>query len=255
MASLMAGAEICAVEIPGYLPSKITWEALSEILEPDVELDVALYLSHDPVAEEFHVKDERAKRRILVFRVRGDVDLEAALNAAHIRATAERLEEYRTKAQTADEPWHVVGIPIDFSKGGSSQLYTRAGWKGPERAFRWATQEESILRLALLEKPGVPLTPTPLRAALTLKPFLAQGRIESQRLNVYVNGVEVCREVIAAEQTLLINIPQEAAFSQDVMRITLEHPDAAVPADLMPGKKDRAQLAFAVQRFCMWTTA
>ena len=247
LAGLMAGAQQCAVEIPHYAPSQVTWEALLELLEPELTLDVTLDLSQDPVADEYHVKDNRAKRRIVVFKPPPELDLDAAPKAAHILVTAQRLMDYRTKTQSAEEPWYIVGTPIDFSKEGQSSLYTRGGWRGPERTLRWATHEESTLCFLPLAKPGVPHPPTPLRAELSLKPFLVPGKIEAQRLRVYVNGTEVYQGSIAAEQSLLINIPEDLAFSGNVLRVVLVHPDAGVPAELVHGSTDRAQLALAVR--------
>jgi len=61
-------AAIVAAEFPGYPPSIVTWAFLEAGLKPSIVRDVKLDLSADPVADEYFVKDNRAHRRIVVFR-------------------------------------------------------------------------------------------------------------------------------------------------------------------------------------------
>jgi hypothetical protein len=87
-------ASIVAVEIPEYPPSIAIWSFLEACLKPTVVRDLRLDLSADPVADEYCVKDNRARRRVIVFQSSKD---EKAPTAEAVRHCAARL--YSLKEQ------------------------------------------------------------------------------------------------------------------------------------------------------------
>lgn len=143
-------------------------------------------------------------------------------------------------------PEYVLGTVIDFSMTGNSQNYTRKGWRGPETTIRWAIGEESTLCVIPLAGDGGAHLPTDLQAELKLRPFVVPGEIEAQRLTIVVNSIEVFEGSIGEEQTVRFEIAREVAFSNEHLCLTLVHPDAGIPAELLEGATDQSELAFAV---------
>lgn len=64
---LVSRAQVSVIEVPEYVPSALIWKLLQDCLAPKILRDVRLDLSQDPVAQEYFVKDGRARRRILAF--------------------------------------------------------------------------------------------------------------------------------------------------------------------------------------------
>ena len=120
-----------------------------------------------------------------------------------------------------------LGCPIDFSKGGNSELFVEKGWSGQEAAYRWTDGPIAVLRVRL--KAATDTIP-PHRLLLDFQaiPFGA-----SQRATVSVDGKQVAELNLTAEKH-----DYEIEVSLDKLDVNIEHeivfgfPDAHSPQSI-----------------------
>lgn len=131
-------------------------------------------------------------------------------------------------------------LVLDFSDTRASR-YLAGGWHAPEQSWVWAAGDRSLICL-----------PRPAwsdDATLYLEVNAAQraGSGEGQRLIVGVNGEEVGRFAIDHERpiTLVCPVAQAIIDAKVAITITLDHPDAVVPAGVALDNGDTRQLSFA----------
>ena len=244
--ALMRAASRIAFEIPKFRLSQLLFDHLVRIARPKVVQDVTLDLSQDPVAASYHVKDERAVRRIVLIEGTRPIDLAASDVQALISLAASELAEATAKQAQPAESSYSLGTPINFVLGGDAEPYKRGGWVGAEKRHTWMQGPESWLVLA---PEGLDRLDD--RATLDLdilaKPFTVPGKVEAQNLIVRVNGTEVFSEAIRDDGHIRCRIPARLAQAETPMRICFVHPDATRPCDVVDGSQDKKPLAFAVR--------
>jgi hypothetical protein len=130
-------------------------------------------------------------------------------------------------------------LTIDFKAGGNSQSYLAGGWARAEPEFTWMVGGESQMTIRLDESAeGYVLV-------LDVVPFLSPPDLPSQRLIVSTNDSVVGTAAITRPSILAYRIPKHIFSQTRRTVITLQHPDAARPKDVMSSVDDR-QLALSI---------
>jgi hypothetical protein len=131
-------------------------------------------------------------------------------------------------------PW----LSIDFTQGGNSDNYCTEGWSGAEPTHRWGVGTISALRIP----PPPTASPPPSRYILTVDmcPYLVPGHIETQSLEVLVNGVTIASVVLDSPRAISVKMNANIIRDHGCV-ITFRHPDASSPFD--QGVPDRRVLA------------
>ena len=247
---LICGASRSVIEIPRFRLSQLLCDHIFRILQPTISQDITLDLSQDPVAFSYHVKDERAVRRVLLIKETRAIDLGASDVRALITLAAGELFDATAKQTQPVEATYKLGAPIEFVLGGNSEPYKRGGWVGAEKRHTWMQGRESWLVVApvgldqLSEHSGLDLV-------LTVKPFVVPGKVDSQRLTVFIKGVELLSTTLREEGSVRCHIPIALAREETPMRICFVHPDAARPCDVLADSKDKKPLALAVREMTL----
>jgi hypothetical protein len=130
-------------------------------------------------------------------------------------------------------------LTIGFGASGNSQGYLGGGWARAEASFTWATGAESHLIL--------PRGKDAEEYILTLDvvPFLHDPELPTQRLIVSVNDTVIGSSLLVRPSLLGYRIPAELMRRQERVLLTLQHPDAARPADFSVSADPRS-LAFSL---------
>ena len=81
-----------------------------------------------------------------------------------------------------------LGEPINFGLKGNSTSYLGTGWGIAENGFNWTVGKSSSIVL-----PVNPSAKEALVLEATLSPFVLPGKLDRQRLNVFVNGEQVAQ--------------------------------------------------------------
>ena len=105
-----------------------------------------------------------------------------------------------------------LGCPVDFSKGGNSELFVERGWSGQEAAYRWTDGPNAVLRVRI-KQPTDTTPPHRLLLDFQAIPFGA-----SQRATVTVDGQQVAELNVTAEEH-----QYEVEVSLDKLDIDVEH--------------------------------
>lgn len=105
--------------------------------------------------------------------------------------------------RAATSPRVAVGERIEFHREGTSDRVVQFGWSYAEDRFRWTVGPEAGLLLRLDEPPRADLL-----LSLVAHPFLADGAIESQRVTLRTDGVEVARWEVRRVEELTARIPR-----------------------------------------------
>lgn len=131
-----------------------------------------------------------------------------------------------------------LGTPIKFGDGGNAGYYKKSGWGAAMDGYTWTEGNSSSLYL--------PLATMDIPAGVTikakLKPFLIPEYIESQLIEVYVNGGKVARWVAKGSKVkeLEVRIPGRTLKKRGVAEIEFRIPDAVSPLDFGTGSDDKA---------------
>jgi len=116
-------------------------------------------------------------------------------------------------------------LTIRFGTNGNSQGYLGGGWAPAEAAFTWATGAESHLILPQSKADDDYIL------TLDVVPFTHDPQVPSQRLMLSVNDTPIGTSLVARPGVLAYRMPADALRGQDRVLVTLQHPDAARPAD------------------------
>ena len=130
-------------------------------------------------------------------------------------------------------------LTIDFGVNGNSLGYLGGGWARAEEGFAWMTGQESHLLLNL--------EPDGREYVLTLRvaPFILPPGLRAQRLVVSLNETTIGMGAFSRPVVLGWRIPGHLIRPGRSL-ITLSHPDAARPSDLVKSTDER-ELAFSVE--------
>jgi hypothetical protein len=102
------------------------------------------------------------------------------------------------------------------------------GWGNPVNGRRWTIQRKVGLAFSLDR-------PEEAELLITVRPHLADGRIERQRVQVRLNGAPIIEHVLDQDEhvTLIIPLPLEHLRAENVLELNL--PDARSPLALGVG--------------------
>ena len=134
---------------------------------------------------------------------------------------------------------------IVFGIRGNSAGYLGSGWAPAEAAHTWAVGDRSQLAFQLQDEPG------DLLLKLIVGPFVSPPAVPVQRLAVLANDVEVANFTVTREAKLQCLIPATNLRGRDRVDLTFLHPDAAMPARIVPGHADRRNLSIAFHRIVL----
>ena len=134
---------------------------------------------------------------------------------------------------------------IVFGTSGNSAGYLGPGWAPAEAAHTWAVGDRSELALPLQGERG------DLLLKLIVGPFVSPPVVPLQRLAVLANDVEVANFTLTREAKLQCLIPACNLQGRDRINLTFLHPDAAVPARVVPGHADHRDLTVAFHRIVL----
>lgn len=115
---------------------------------------------------------------------------------------------------------------IQFGSAGDAIDYEIGGWSDPKEGFTWT--DGKIANLLLLP-------PKPVRSDIImktyLKPFLVPGKLEKQRVNIYVNNILIDKWIVTSSGFYKTVIPESCISNSAFLKITFELPDAVSPAE------------------------
>jgi len=120
---MIGSAERVALEVPSYKRSLITVEYIMKIMSPRVLLDVTMDLSNDPVGASFHVRDNRAVRRLLIIERDKPIDFARPDINALVRNGAEELMSTCKQGYAPVESRWPIGEPVRFVVGGRLRAF------------------------------------------------------------------------------------------------------------------------------------
>jgi hypothetical protein len=134
-------------------------------------------------------------------------------------------------AKPSEFPVVQPGMEIDLGRPDAGSLLWY-GWSGDETGLRWSDGREAAIVFGLV-------VPRDLIMELRMQPFLADTRIVSQRLNVWLNNhhLQSLRLEDPEMKTYTLQLPQSFLKQENVIKI--EMPDAASPLSLNTGNDSR----------------
>jgi hypothetical protein len=105
-----------------------------------------------------------------------------------------------------------------------------SGWGPPSDGVRWSVAREAAFAFALE-------APEALTLRMRLVPFLAEGRLAQQRVELFLNQSALAERTLASPGPveLAIAVPAEALAARNLLLLRL--PDARAPASLGQGRK------------------
>lgn len=135
---------------------------------------------------------------------------------------------------------------LEFGHTGNAGSFQAAGWSRGEQGYTWTNAATAELLLPRPEVPGRYLV----RAHVA--PFLAAGRITSQRVAVAINGIALGEVTIAGPVVVDCDAGWETLSREDAIRIGFTLPDAARPSEVAGHPNDTRLLGLSFQR--LWLT-
>jgi hypothetical protein len=123
-------------------------------------------------------------------------------------------------------PVYRVNSPINFGKEGNPVPYFISGWSSPEPAYTWTAERTATLAFTM-DKPQ-----SDLRIKLELFPFLIPGKLEEQRVIVYVNRQEIGSGTLSSGISEMSFLIPERSFDENIQYISFYLPDARSPDEL-----------------------
>lgn len=154
-------------------------------------------------------------------------------------ASWSRLEQFTASAEELSGQY-AWGTPLTFGRSGSFKPFGDGGWtvtRGSE--VNWTQGKESGLLIPL---PG---SDRDLRMSFTVRPLLAPGKLDRQRVRVTVNGEQVAQLELDENRfaTHAVDIPARL-IADNRISVRFHLPDAASPLSLGSGE-DARELALA----------
>ncbi len=152
-----------------------------------------------------------------------------AVNPAEADNLSRNLEAFSTRLPPGVTekgcrvfPPYVLGTRIDLTQPEADRYLCR-GWSGNEPSLRWSDKKKAFIVFALDEaKTGA--------LRIKLAPFLAPGKVESQRVKMALNDQSIDSFVLSEPQEFTFALPPTALREKNIL--TFELPDATSPASL-----------------------
>ena len=119
-----------------------------------------------------------------------------------------------------------LGSPLLFTAKGNAIAYLGKGWELPGEKSTWIDGKKAWLRLPI-EK-----TNADLMIDAVIDPFLVEGKLDHQLVNVYVNRNPIGSWKVTSPGHYHLTIPGALIEGMDTLRILFELPKAVSPAKL-----------------------
>jgi hypothetical protein len=243
----IAAAGRVAIEVPNFPMSILCFNALIDILQPVMDMDITLDLRRDPAAIDYHVIDDRALRRLVFFYGGLVLNVEDPRTVARVDQLVAEVQDRKARAsQPSERPIYQIGIPVSFALGGAGTDYVVSGFSGPEARFRWMTGDESRLIFRIDLSDAALMYHGGLTLELDVRPFVAPPGLAWQDIAIAVAGKTLHQARLGERQILQCHIPPSLIFGKALIEVTILHPDNARPIDVIEGSKDTKPLSFAL---------
>jgi hypothetical protein len=134
-----------------------------------------------------------------------------------------------------EEHIYKFGTKINFGVGGNAIKYVGKGWSFPESwgdGITWTSDNNAYLSFPI-DEPKSDLT---LKASLI--PYLGNGKLDKQRVQIYVNKISVNEWIINAPGEHRIRIPKRY-IKDDILKIRFYLPDAISPSQIAESGDNR----------------
>ena len=141
---------------------------------------------------------------------------------SHLEEFATRLPPGVTEKGCRVFPHYVFGTRIDLTLPEADKYLCR-GWSGHEPSLRWTDKKKAFIVFALDE-----IKASTLR--IKLAPFLASGKVESQRVKLSLNDQPIDSLVVNGPKDFTFALPQTMLREKNILAFEL--PDATSPASL-----------------------
>jgi hypothetical protein len=140
------------------------------------------------------------------------------------------------------------GDRLEFGHDGNVLPHLVAGWGRPEDGIHWTVGEEAVLELTL------PPVPEDVVLEVMLRPFLAPGKLDSQRVQIRIDRRKAGEWILASPgfQAKTLTLPRDLFERGGKVLIGLLTPDAASPDSLGEGS-DRRRLGVALRYLSLRT--
>ena len=111
-----------------------------------------------------------------------------------------------------------------------AQPYLTSGWSAPQGDIRWTVGRSARFEFNLSDRDVRELR-------MRLQPFLVRGRLDRQRLILFLNGKRLARLVLTNPTSVVkvLQIPPDQLQEHNVLELRL--PDAAAPASFGLGSE------------------
>ncbi|MFC2155512.1 sulfatase-like hydrolase/transferase [Acidobacteriota bacterium] len=118
-----------------------------------------------------------------------------------------------------------VNDTIKFGRDGNADQYLIKGWSYRDRKFYWTNGKKAEMKIPMNQ----PKTDLLLKARLS--PFILPGKLDFQRVNIYVNDFKIGKWRLekAGEYQMVI---KRGLFKDNFVKLTFELPDATSPMSL-----------------------
>jgi hypothetical protein len=127
-----------------------------------------------------------------------------------------------------------AGDTVTFGEDGNGDAYVAAGWSGGERAGRWTAGKEALVFVPLAEPISDGLT-----MAFDLRPFIVHGKIDKQRVHVYVNDARVDYWEVSSPGRYIVHLDGTRFPGSSELTLRFELPDASSPSEHLVGQDER----------------
>ena len=173
---------------------------------------------------------------------------EVSLMDPLLRITFELPDAFSSNSQSMGDKLPVSGIrvkdmilteiyrpgeQISFIKDGNGDFYKGQGWSNGEDNFTWTGGKKAEVNIPAGD----------IKGKLILKVFTGglynPGKLEAQRVNVYVNGNKIGQWIVRDKMEYTITLPEGSIIKNNI-NIVFDLPDATVPGKIgLPGNDGR----------------
>ncbi len=172
-----------------------------------------------------------------------------------LRITFELPDAFSPKSQGTGEDLRILGIrvidmvlmeiyrpgeKISFIKGGNGDFYKGKGWSNAEDDFTWTDGKKAEVNISAGD----------IKGKLIMKVFMGglfnPGKLEAQRVNIYINGTKTGELVVKDKMEYTIALPEHSIVNNNI-HILFDMPDANIPGNIGLAGDDVRTLGLCVE--------
>ena len=131
------------------------------------------------------------------------------------------------------------GEQISFVKGGNGDFCRGQGWSNSEDDFTWTDGKKAEVNIPAGD----------IRVKLIMKVFTGglynPGKLEAQRVNIYINGTNVGQWIVRDKAEYTIKLPEHPVVNNNI-NIVFDLPDANLPGNIGLNSDDGRTLGLCV---------